>query len=99
MKYSIVLVMAALWLSACQTSKTVTNPNTGKTESVWEASIERDAKGKIIRRFIPVELFTGANWNGVHELSINTQVSILQDTMRVKTPVEGVYGGMVITRN
>lgn len=32
--------------------------------SAWPATIERDAAGKPVRRFIPPELYGGAPWNG-----------------------------------
>jgi hypothetical protein len=91
-----------LLLPACQTAITVINPKIGETESVWENSIERDPQGNIIRRFIPVELFTGAKWDGTNNLTTNTPVNNRQNpgkTLHVQAPMKGVHGNTVVVRN
>jgi hypothetical protein len=45
---------------ACETSDDPNGP--------WEKSVERDASGKALARFIPPELYTGAAWQGEREL-------------------------------
>jgi hypothetical protein len=68
---------------------------------VWEDSIVRDSQGKIIKRFIPVELFSGADWGGAHELTLASKVNTLQGKgreMRVWGPVKGHFDRDVIAR-
>lgn len=38
-----------------------------KNDDVWEKAYNHETK----QRFIPVELFTGAQWDGTHELKLN----------------------------
>ena len=38
--------------------------------SVWDDATERDSSGKPVRRFIPVELWTGADWAGGRTLAL-----------------------------
>jgi hypothetical protein len=36
----------------------------------WPAATQRDAAGNAVSRFIPPELYTGAEWNGSRELAL-----------------------------
>jgi hypothetical protein len=38
--------------------------------TAWPASIERDAAGRALRRFIPPELYAGAPWAGEREIAL-----------------------------
>lgn len=90
MKSLFIIVFCALALSGCQTVK---NPD------VWEASIVRDEQGKVIKRFIPVELFTGADWDGKHILTLSSPVNTSRGRNGwIKTPAIGLRGNTVITR-
>jgi hypothetical protein len=87
-------VMSAI---AAPTSSTVATP-----KNVWESSIIRDEKGNVVKRYIPVEMFTGAKWSGSHILTISTPVDIRQNrykSMHVRSPVKGLTGNMVISRD
>ena len=42
----------------------------GMAASVWDDATERDAAGTALRRFIPVELWTGAEWGGGRTLEL-----------------------------
>ncbi len=81
-----------LVLPGCQAAK---NP------AVWESSIVKDDNGNVLKRFIPVELFTGADWDGKQEITMNTPVDIWQNrsrSMHVQAPVSGKSGSKVIVR-
>ena len=101
------IILAAFHLTGCQTtgemsaSATPTNSTAVAPKNIWESSIIRDEKGKVVKRFIPVEMFTGAKWNGRQNLTISTPVDIRQNrrqSMHVQSPVTGLAGNMVISR-
>ena len=74
------------------------NSTSARGTSNWESSIVKDDHGNVLKRFIPVELFTGANWDGKQEITINTPVDIWQRSMHVQAPVSGKSGSKVIVR-
>ena len=105
------VILVAFHLTGCQTtdemsdSATPTPTPTSSTavaeKNIWESSIVRDEKGNVVQRFIPVEMFTGAKWNGSQNLTISTPVDIRQNrrkSMHVQSPVKGLAGNMVISR-
>jgi hypothetical protein len=101
------VILAAFHLTGCQTtseistSATPTSSTAVTPNNFWKSSIVRDEKGNVVKRFIPVEMFTGAKWNGSLNLTISTAVDILQNrhkSMHVRSPVKGFTGNMVISR-
>ena len=101
------VILAAFHLTGCHTtdemsaSATLTSSTTVASKNIWESSIIRDEKGNVVKRFIPVEMFTGAKWNGSQNLTISTPVDIRQNrhkSMHVQSPVKGLAGNMVISR-
>ncbi len=101
MKNLFIVGICGVLISACQTTntaKTVINPKTGEAESVWAASIVRDEQGKVIKRFIPVELFTGADWDGKHILTLDTPVNKKRGRGEIVTPYINYRGVPVIKR-
>lgn len=65
----LLILVFALFLNACNTksqkSKDSDLPTTEK-KNCWDKAYNNSTK----ERFIPVELFTGANWDGKHELTL-----------------------------
>ena len=88
------LLMVTLLLGGCQTAS---NPE------IWKASIVYDKNGKAIKRFIPVELFTGAKWDGKNVLTLNTPSNSWQSSdyrVNVVTPAKSiVHDRTVIKRD
>lgn len=102
------VILVAFCLTGCQTSDKATasaipaRSAANAPKNIWESSIIRDEKGNVAKRFIPVELFTGAKWNGTQNLTINTPVNTWQNrykSMHVQSPVKGLRGNMVISRD
>lgn len=78
-----ILLVCALFINACNTKQKPTNSDAPITEEKdsWDKAYNTTTK----ERFIPVELFTGAKWDGKHEL-------ILKETSTSATACDPVTG-------
>jgi len=72
------------------------------SSEVWRSSIVYDDKEKAVERFIPVELFTGAKWDGKQVLTIMTPAKTSQNnwgTLKVQSPAKSkTSDSLVISR-
>ena len=78
-----ILLVCALFINACNTKQKPTNSDSPITEEKdsWDKAYNTTTK----ERFIPVELFTGAKWDGKHEL-------ILKEAATTATSCDPITG-------
>jgi hypothetical protein len=64
----------------------------GLASSVWDDATERDAAGTPVRRFIPVELWTGAEWDGERVLALTPERLSHKPSIPADHPVITIEG-------
>lgn len=79
---SMICTLTALAMISGATPARACGDNRGEDQAPWDAAVERDAAGKVLRRFVPPELYGGASWNGDRALELRA----MRETRKPSTP-------------